>query len=77
MAKMSTKGLGILLETKSPTLTADVITAASNAAPCVITPTTIGSFKDGDWVLIQGTGFKEIDDKIWEVANTGPTTSSR
>ena len=74
MAKMSTKGLGILLETKSPTLTADVITGVTNAKPAVVTPTTIGSFKDGDWVLIKGTGFSSIDDSIWEVANTGATS---
>jgi hypothetical protein len=66
---MSTKGLGILLETKTSTPSEDTIQAITAASPAVVTPATIVSFNDGDWVLITGTGLKELDDMIWEVAN--------
>lgn len=74
MAKMSTKGLGIFLQTLDATLTPDNITAATNAKPVVVTPATIASFKAGDWVLIDGTNLPGIDGQLWEVANVTATT---
>ncbi len=72
--RLSTRDLGVYLQRLSVAVTADVITGVTNAAPAVVTPTTIGSFSDGDIVLITGTGMTSIDDKYWIVDNIDVAT---
>lgn len=72
--KFTTKGMSAYIESGAAVQTSDVITAVTNAAPAVVTPTTGASFADGDVVFITGTGMASIDDQYWIVANHAGTT---
>jgi len=74
MPKLTTRNLGIYLSQASKPAPADIITNVTNAAPAVVTPTTIGNYADGDIVLITGTGFASLDDKYWPISGVTGTT---
>lgn len=74
MAKFTGDGTIIHVQDLSKTLTADVITGITNAKPAVVTPTTIGSFNNGDIVMIEKTGWSSLDNKLFVVSNATGTT---
>jgi hypothetical protein len=69
MAKFSTRGSKVYIESGDVARVPDVITAATATKPVTVTPTTIGSFSDGDIVIMSGTGMPSIDDRAFVVTN--------
>lgn len=74
MSKFSTKNSRVLVQSGDAVLTQDVVTAITAAKPAVVTPTTIGSFTDGDIVLIENSGMPSLDNRAFIVANLDATT---
>jgi len=74
MAKMTTRNLGIYLAQASKPAPADTATSVTNAAPAVVTPATIANYADGDIVMVDKTGFEELDGKYFPISNVTATT---
>ena len=62
---MSSQGTKILLSDSTTEL---AITAASKAAPCVLTVTGTVTAVVNDWVFVADTGFASLDNRWWKLS---------
>jgi hypothetical protein len=66
--------LGIYLAQASKPAPADTAINVTNAAPAVVTPAAIANYADGDIVMVDKTGFEELDGQYFPISNvTGAT----
>jgi len=72
--KLTTRNLGIYLSKPIKSVATGSLTNVTNGAPVVVTPATISSFAEGDIVMIDKTGFEELDGKFFPISNVTIST---
>ena len=72
--KVTTRGLEIRLQQLSKPAPADAVTNITNANPPVVTPASIANYAAGDIVMVDKTGFDEIDGMYFPISNVTGTT---